>query len=96
MKSAVPNEDFVPEAVFGLEFDHKLNERQKFSASSEYSPDVTDFLDYRLKSKASWEVLLDEATNLSLKVSILDRYDSTPNGKKANDLDYTLTLLWSF
>ena len=59
-------------------------------------PDVTDFLDYRLKSKASWEVLLDEETNLSLKVSLLDRYDSTPNGKKANDLDYTLTLLWSF
>ena len=91
-----PNEELVPEAVLGLEFDHKLNERQKFSASSEYSPDVTDFLDYRLKSKASWEVLLDEETNLSLKVSLLDRYDSTPNGKKANDLDYTLTLLWSF
>jgi len=90
------NEDFVPEAVFGLEFKHKLNERQKVSASSEYSPDVTDFLDYRLKSRASWEVLLDEETNLSLKVSLLDRYDSTPNGKKANDLDYTLTLLWSF
>lgn len=90
------NEDFVPEAVFGLEFKHKLNQRQKVSASSEYSPDVTDFLDYRLKSKASWEVLLDEKTNLSLKVSLLDRYDSTPNGKKANDLDYTLTLLWNF
>ena len=91
-----PKDDMVPEAVFGLEFDHKLNERQKFSASSEYSPDVTDFLDYRLKSRASWEVLLDEDTNLSLKVSILNRYDSTPHGKKPNDLDYTLTLLWSF
>ncbi len=28
------NEDFVPEAVFGLEFKHKLNQRQKVSASS--------------------------------------------------------------
>jgi putative salt-induced outer membrane protein YdiY len=91
-----PNDELVPEAVFGMELDHKLNERQKVSASSEYSPDVTDFMDYRLNSKASWEVLLDEETNLSLKVSILDRYDSTPHGKKANDLDYTLTLLWSF
>ena len=90
------NEDLVPEAVFGLEFKHKLNQRQKLSASSEYSPDVTDFLDYRLKSKAAWEVLLDEETNLSLKVSILDRYDSTPGGKRPNDLDYTLTLLWKF
>lgn len=91
-----PDEELVPEAVFGLQFSHKLNERQKVSGSSEYSPDVTDFLDYRLKSKASWEVLLDEETNLSLKVSILDRYDSTPYGKKPNDLDYTLTLLWKF
>lgn len=91
-----PDEELVPEAVFGLQFSHKLNERQKVSASSEYSPDVTDFLDYRLKSKASWEVLLDEETNLSLKVSLLDRYDSTPYGKKPNDLDYTLTLLWKF
>ncbi len=90
------SDNLVPEGVFGLEFDHKLNERQKLSFSSEYSPDVTDFLDYRLKSKASWEVLLDEDTNLSLKASILDRYDSTPSGKKANDVDYTLTLLWSF
>ena len=91
-----PNEHLVPEAVFGLEFTHELNERQKLSASSEYSPDVTDFRDYRLKSKASWEVVLDEETNLSLKVSILDRYDSTPDGKKPNDLDYTFTLLWNF
>ncbi len=90
------NEDLVPEAVFGLEFTHELNERQKLSASSEYSPDVTDFLDYRMKWKASWEVVLDEETNLSLKISILDRYDSTPDGKRPNDLDYTLTLLWSF
>ncbi len=91
------DEDMVPEAVFSMELTHKLNERQKLSASTEYSPDVTDFVDYRLKSKASWEVLLDEETNLSLKVSVLDRYDSTPEeDNKANDLDYTLTLLWNF
>lgn len=91
------DEDMVPEAVFSMELTHKLNERQKVSAFTEYSPNVTDFVGYRLKSKASWEVLLDEATNLSLKVSVLDRYDSTPEeDNKANDLDYTLTLLWKF
>ena len=31
-----------------------------------------------------------------MKVSILDRYDSYADGRKPNDLDYTLTLLWSF
>ena len=91
------DEDMVPEAVFSLELSHKLNERQKLSASSEYSPDVTDFVDYRMKSKASWEVVLDEETNLSLKVSVTDTYDSTTDGDvKPNDFDYTLTLLWNF
>ena len=58
--------------------------------------DVTDFSDYRLKTKIAWQVLLDEARNLSLKVSLLDRYDSTPHGLKPNDFDYAVTLLWSF
>ena len=41
------------------------------------------------------ELLLDEATNLSLKVGLLDRYDSTPGiGLQENDVDYFITLLW--
>ena len=39
-------------------------------------------------------MLLDEATNMSLKLGIIDRYDSTPNGLKPNDLNYSLMLLW--
>jgi hypothetical protein len=27
---------------------------------------------------------------------VLDRYDSYADGSKPNDLDYALTLLWSF
>ncbi len=91
-----PDDSWVPEAVFGMEFEHQLSKRQKLSASADYTPDVTNFSDYRLTSKAAWEVLLDEEMNLSLKLSILDRYDSTPNGVKPNDLDYTVTLLWKF
>ena len=32
--------------------------------------------------------------NLSFKLSVIDRYDSTPDGRKPNDLDYALLLLW--
>lgn len=91
-----PDDEFIPEAVFGLEGEHKLSKRQKLSASVEYRPDVTDFTDYRLNTKAAWEVLLDEEKHLSLKVGVLDRYDAHADGRKPNDLDYTLTLLWSF
>jgi putative salt-induced outer membrane protein YdiY len=91
-----PNDRYVPEGVFGLDFEHQLNKRQKLTATVDYTPDVTNFGNYRVNSKAGWEVVLDEEANLSLKVSVLDRYDSTPNGLRPNDLDYAVTLLWSF
>ncbi len=91
-----PDDAWVPELALGLDWEHKLSDRQKLTASVDYTPDVTQLVDFRLKSKAGWEVLLDEEMNLSLRVSVLDRYDSTPNGSEPNDLDYTITLLWSF
>ena len=60
----------------------------------DYLPDWSAFDEYRIESKLSWEILLDEATNLHLKVGIIDRYDSTPGSSKPNDLDYALTFLW--
>ncbi len=91
-----PDEETKPEGVFGLEFEQKLNSRHKITASAEYRPDVTDFADYRLVSKAGWEILLDEALHLSMKLGVADRYDSTPEGRKPNDLDYSLVLMFNF
>lgn len=88
------DEDWVPEAVFGGDYTHKLSKRQKLTLTTDYYPTWEDFKDYRLVTQASWELLLDEETNLSLKVGLLDRYDSTPQGLKANDVDYFITLLW--
>ena len=91
-----PDDDYVPEAAFGLDFERQVTKRQKLTATVDYTPDVTDVADFRLNSKASWEVLLDGDKNLSLKMSVLDRYDSTPHGAKPNDVDYSVTLLWTF
>ena len=90
------DESWVPEAVFGLDFEHQLSQRQKLTFSTEYTPDVTDIGDFRLTSRAGWEVLVDQEMNLSLKLSVLNRYDSTPGGAKPNDLDYSAVLLWKF
>lgn len=57
------------------------------------------FLPGSLVKKGRWKqrVLLDEAMNLSMKVSLLDRYDNhAPVGIKPNDLDYAVTLLRGF
>jgi hypothetical protein len=62
--------------------------------TSDYYPAWEDFHDYRLVTNAYWEILLDDQTNLSLKLGAVDRYDSTPNGALPNDIDYFVTLLW--
>ncbi|MBN1395153.1 MAG: DUF481 domain-containing protein [Pirellulales bacterium] len=88
---------YVPEAVFGLQFERQLNKRQKFIGSMEYAPDVTRFSHYRLRTQAAWEVLLDEDRNLNLRLGVLNRYNNEPDDDaRANDLDYALMLMWKF
>ena len=41
-------------------------------------------------------MLFDEETNLSMKFSVLERYNSLPRGKLPNDVDYAATILWKF
>ncbi len=89
-----PSDEWVPELVYGADFERKLTERQKLSLTVDYFPEFGAFHNYRMVSDFGWEVLLDEAHNLNLKLSVNDRYDSTPNGRKPNDINYALLLLW--
>lgn len=89
-----PEDQTVPEAVYGADYEHELTKRQKLRIQADYYPSWENYNDYRLVTDASWEILLDEETNLHLKISLIDRYDSTPNGSKPNDLNYAVLLLW--
>lgn len=89
-----PDDRYVPEAVLGGDFEHQLTARQKLSLVSDYYPEWGDFENYRLITNAGWEIVLDEAMNLSLKLAANHRYDSTPEGDKPSDLAYSLLLLW--
>ena len=89
------DEDWVPEALFGLDFSRQFSKRQKFELTADYFPSWEDFSDYRLVTDASWQLMLDEASNMTLKLGVIDLYDSTPNGAKPNDINYSLMLLWS-
>jgi putative salt-induced outer membrane protein YdiY len=91
-----PTTDWVPELTAGLQLDHKLSDRQKLYFQFDYFPDVRDFNEYRMNTQASWEIVIDQVNNLSLKLSAISRYDTTPEGDSPDDLDYALTLLWSF
>jgi putative salt-induced outer membrane protein YdiY len=90
------DEDTDPEIVFGGEWAHEFSDRQKMSMNVDYYPSVNDFMDARINSKASWEVVVAPDWGLSLKLSVIDRYDSTPGvGSKHNDLNYAFLVLWS-
>lgn len=89
-----PDDNWVPEADFGFDFTHQISKKQAIKGTVDYYPSWENFSDYRLVSQVNWELLLDEATNLSLKLGAIDRYDSTPNGRRPNDIDYFLTLIW--
>jgi hypothetical protein len=89
-----PDDSYVPEANFGIDFERELNYRQKLVITVDHYPDWGNWNSYRVVTDAGWEILIDEEANLSLKISLIDRYDNTPNGRKPNDLNYSFVLLF--
>lgn len=89
-----PDNSWTPEALFGFDYTRQLTRRQKLNATVDYYPEWGSFNDFRLVSDFSWELLVDEEANLSLKLNVVDQYDSTPNGAVPNDINYALLLLW--
>lgn len=92
------DDDWTPEAIFGVDFSHKLTERQKITASIDYFPALDDFMDdYRTVTKAAWEVLVDPEVKMSLKIGAEHRYDNVVGpGIEHTDVDYFALLVWSF
>jgi putative salt-induced outer membrane protein YdiY len=88
-----PDNEWTPEALFGFEYDQHLSDTQKFSATLEYYPQFENFGEYRLVADVGWEIELDKPSNLSLKISANDRFDSTPNGVEPHLVNYSVLLL---
>jgi len=91
-----PDNRFKPEAVLGVDFEKQLSPRQKIIGTIDLFPDINQFGEYRAIAKISYELLIDPTWNLCLRLGALDRYDSTPEGRRDNDVDYYATLLWKF
>lgn len=91
-----PADEWVPEALFGADYEHQVNKRNKLIAKIDYFPEWGNFSNFRLISDVAWEYLLDEDGNLSFKLGAQDRYDSTPNGANPNDVNYSALVLYKF
>lgn len=91
-----PDVTVVPELNYSLSLEHQLSKRQRIALKGTYIPGLDGDTRYRINSAASWIVNLDDEMHLNLKFSVADRYDNTPNGAVANDLDYSAVLLWEY
>lgn len=89
--------EWIPEALLGADFAHQIDERQKFTASVDVYPSLSDVGDFRVLAKAAYEILLSKETNMSLKLGIEDRYNTDPgDDNNRNDLTYFALLAWTF
>jgi len=89
-------DEWIPEAQFGGDLDYALTARTKISLAADYYPEMRNFARYRIRGRAALEVLLDQELNLLMRVGVLDRYNEPRFGRKANDLDYFLTIVFGF
>jgi hypothetical protein len=88
-----PDDRWVPESLFGFEYSQQLNATQKFYGKLDYFPEWDQVGEFRLVADTGWEVVLVQPSNLSLKISATDRYDSTPNGADPHLINYSVLLL---
>jgi hypothetical protein len=88
------DERWVPEGLFGVEYSQQLNATQKLYAKLDYFPEIDQFTDYRAVADTGWEVVLVQPSNLSMKLSVTDRYDSTPSGgSEPHLLNYSVMMI---
>lgn len=90
-------EEINPELDIGADWTRQFSDTQKAFATIDYYPSLDEFPAYRITAQAGYEILLSKEDNLSLKLGIQDRYDSTPGlGYKRNDVEYFVTLSFTF
>lgn len=89
-----PDDEWKAEALLGLDYEYLISEKQRFTMKVDYFPEWEDFGQYRVISDAGWEIDLDKPKNMSLRFTVNDRYDSTPNGVAPNLVNYAILLNW--
>jgi hypothetical protein len=88
-----PDDRWVPESLLGVEYNRQLFQTQKLYAKLDYFPEWDQAGEFRIVADAGWEIELVQPSNLSLKLSANDRYDSTPNGAEPHLVNYSVLLL---
>ncbi len=86
----------TPEGVLELQLDHHLTQRQTLTSALTFFPDFHEPGEFRAVGSVQWDLVVEEGHPFKIRFGIEDRYDSTPEGFKPNDLDYYASLVWGF
>ena len=89
------DEGFVPEAQFGLDFEHDVTDNQKLTADFTYFLDLEDANEFRTVSNAGYQIAMADDLSLSLKFGVQHRYDSKAE-EDESDWDYFALVVYSF
>lgn len=87
-------DEWVAEASFGLKYEVNFTETKKFYSKVDYFPEWEEFGRYRVLADVGLEIELNQPSNVSLKFSATDRYDSDPEGVEPHNLNYSALLIW--
>lgn len=90
-------DEWVPEAVLGLETEWLPAARQKVFAYTTFYPSLTEGGEFRSLSGVDWSLAIADGLGLSLNLGVQNEYESdVPAGVEKNDLLYRAALLYDF
>lgn len=87
---------WVPEALFGGDYNHRFSDRQAWVSGVDLYPNLSQLGNYRLRVRGAYEIVLDPAHGMLLRIGVQDRYDTLPGTAKRNDVNYFTSLLFKF
>jgi putative salt-induced outer membrane protein YdiY len=91
------DDEWVPEAVLGLESEWLPAERQKVTAYTTFYPSLTDAGEFRNLTGVDWSLLISDGLGLSLNLGLQNDYESdVPSGIEKNDFLYRAALMYDF
>ena len=91
------DDEWVPEAVVGLESEWLPTARQKIFAYTTFYPSLSDGGEFRNLSGVDWSLALADGLGLSLNLGVQNEYESdVAPGIEKNDLLYRAALLYDF
>jgi putative salt-induced outer membrane protein YdiY len=91
------DDEWVPEAVLGLETEWLPAERQKITAYTTFYPSLSDLGEFRNLTGLDWSLLIVDGLGLSLNLGVQNEYESDVGpGIEKNDLLYRAALLYDF